>query len=82
MIGDGLPCFDICVGFEALVVVVSSGTTSQIANLAGSASLAYLSLEGVVQARLVAADARVDLVRPALGGLPHPERVRQERPGE
>ncbi len=37
--------------------------------------------EDVVEAGLVAGDAGVDLVAPALGGLGHPVRVRQHGPG-
>ena len=38
--------------------------------------------EGVVQARLVARDARVDGVRPAARGLDHEVRVREQGPGQ
>jgi hypothetical protein len=38
-----------------------------------------LAREDLVEARLVAADARVDLVRPVLGRLAHELRVGEER---
>lgn len=45
-------------------------------------SATYLSLEGVVEARLVTADAGVDFICSALRCLPHPEWVCKEGPAE